>query len=264
MKQRLIYYGKLLLVTGALAVLCCLFLLGCGHHHQRNRSAQSNLNQSIKVDEFIGSIGIIWPKEWSDGNKADARRGIIAHLIAWELEFGKPPNPAVLIVLLDDLTAGGIDVEDRDIILIAPGNCFEFPALFNLLTHREIGDSQEVGISWLRWNSIGDQIAADIRELCLIIEPPTDPEPAPTPAPGPGPEDTDADPDGDDSDEGIGEDERRCKRDYRKWLKQSRPQFYKWCKNRYSKWWHRHWWKHWRPDKQQHAEFYALLKSCKD
>jgi len=260
MIRRFARFAKLALVVAVLGLLCGWLLVGCGHHHKHRAYVTNiNLDQPLEVDEFIGTLAICWPDSWTEEQRADARRGILAHLNAWEAEFGLTVAPAKLIIFLSGDELGGINLEDRSIIIVAPGECYEFEALFNLLTHHYLTDLQERDPRWQRWNALGAEIAKEIRDLCLVTHPP-----APEPPPTPDPDDDGEDPDDDDDDDDLDKDEKRCKRLYRKWLKKCRPHLHKWLKKRHGKWWHRHWHKHWRPRKKDKKckKLLEILHAC--
>ncbi len=162
-RRSTVFFGGGAAIAVALGLLCLMALSGCGRHHHHTRAgAYSNLDQSIEVDEFIGLLGVCWPKDWTDAQKADGRRGVLEHLNAWEAEFGPLLKPAKLIILLSADRVGGIDAQDRGIILVWPGDCFEFPALFNLLIHHVLDDFRELDSRWQRWNAIGAEVATGI------------------------------------------------------------------------------------------------------
>jgi len=160
--KRITYWAGMLAVTAVLGALCVLALTGCGHHHKHHRVYV--LEQSRPGDEFIGPLEICWPDDWTDEQKAAAREGLLAHLNAWEEEFGLTAKP-VKLILLSSYEPGSNLYED-DIILIYPGGCYEFAGLFSLLTHCGLDDPEELDSRWHHWKRHGHGIAKGIKKRC--------------------------------------------------------------------------------------------------
>jgi len=178
MKRKFVFLSSGATIAAILGAICVLALSSCGNHRRHHRHHTAALTPApIEADEFIGTLGVCWPAIWSDEQRAFARTGILAHLTAWETEFAITIAPAKLIIFLS-ADGGGVS-GDGPMILIHPGECFDFPSLFNLLTHHHLGDPQELDARWEGWNALGDAVADDLRQLC-VVSPVPEPDSEPT------------------------------------------------------------------------------------
>lgn len=285
--------GRFLKWTGVVTgwALCLLtigaFVTGCSDDKHR---FYHTIEADIEPDEHIGVLAVCWPDTWTDAEKAAGREAVSTILTHWEVYFKTTSVPGKLLVSLkdedEDWEWGDLQLIDRSIILVLPGECYDFPSLFNLLCHLNFGDPKEIDPRWSQWNAIGEALSANLATRCPLDDDGDDDGSDDDDGSGDdgddsggddgsddggddsgdddgGDDDSDDDSGDDDSDDDDGDDDgdgddpdlTDLQKDLRKLLRKCFrnhcPRKYRWLRARYGpKAWHLHWWKHWRPSKQ--------------